>query len=128
GGIEYHLFDETLSIIAEADGRDLNIGARYKLPWGFTITPYVGELEQAWLGIGTTDVGGQLYEDEFDQMKFGIGVSFTGGPLYNKKERERLQILRSRVTRAQERLKSARQRREMLERRLEEIRDDLQNY
>jgi hypothetical protein len=128
GGVEYHLFDETLSIIAEADGRDLNIGARYKLPWGFTITPYVGELEQTWLGFGTTMIDGQRYEDEFDQAKFGIGVSFTGGPLYNKKERERLQVLRSRVTRAQERLKSARQRREMLERRLEEIRDDLQNY
>lgn len=128
GGVEYHLLGEDLSLIAEVDGRDLNIGARYKLPWGFTITPYVGEMEQIWAGFGTTNVGGVIYEDEFDQAKYGIGVSFTGGPLYNKKERERLQVLRSRVSRAQERLKSARQRREMLEERLEQLREKLQTY
>jgi len=136
GGVEYHLLGEDLSIIAEVDGRDLNVGARYKLPWGFTVTPYVGELEQIWAGYGTTYIEkegdnpgeGTFYEDEFDQVKFGIGVSFTGGPLFNIKEQRRLQVLRSRVTRAQERLKAARQRREMLEERLEQLRDELQSY
>jgi hypothetical protein len=133
GAIEYEILEKRLTAIAEVDGRDLNIGARIALPWGFTATPYVSEFEQIWLGRKTIpvwrDSSGtgepELYDNEFSQPKFGIGFSFTGGPIYSRAEVERLQALRSRLKRAEERLKAARQRREALERRLEEIRAEL---
>jgi hypothetical protein len=133
GALEYEILRDRVTAIAEVDGRDLNLGARITLPWGFTITPYAAEFEQIWRGgdvihvwpdsSGTGDP--ELYGNEFSQPKFGVGLSFTGGPIYSRAEAERLRALRSRLKRAEERLKAARQRREALERRLEEIRADL---
>jgi len=126
GSVAYHFLDEKISILGEVDGRDLNLGARFKLPWGFVVTPYISELEQAWWGAATTETTtGIVYEDEYDSPKGGIAVQFYVGPLYAKAETERLRALRSRVKRAEERLKQARQRRELLEQRLEEIREEL---
>ncbi len=126
GSLEYHFLDEKISILGEIDGRDLNIGARFKLPWGFVVTPYVSELEQWWWGGHSTQtIGGTPYEDEYDTPKGGIAVQLFVGPLYSRAETERIRALRSRLKRAEERLKQARQRRELLERRVEEIREDL---
>jgi hypothetical protein len=126
GSVEYHFNDEKISLIGELDGRDLNIGARFKLPWGFVITPYVSELEEAWWGRhSTTTLTGIPYEDEYDSPKGGIAVQLYVGPLYSRAETERVRALRSRLKRAEERLKQARQRRELLERRVEEIREEL---
>jgi hypothetical protein len=133
GALEYEILDKRLTAIAEADGRDLNVGARIKLPWGFTLTAYVAEFEQIWRGRKVIPVwedrsgrgDAVFYDNEFSQPKFGVGFSFTGGPLYSRAEAERLRALRSRLKRAEERLKAARQRREALERRLEEIRAEL---
>ncbi|HUV86477.1 MAG TPA: hypothetical protein VMX79_05135 [bacterium] len=132
GSVEYHFLDERISIIGEVDGRDLNLGARFKLPWGFVVTPYVSELEEAWWGAPTTSTKpspayphGITYDDEYDSPKGGIAVQFYVGPLYRKAETERLRALRSRLKRAEERLKQARQRREILEQRVEEIREEL---
>lgn len=126
GSVAYHFLDEKISILGEVDGRDLNLGARFKLPWGIVVTPYISELEQAWWGAPTTrTITGIPYEDEYDSPKGGIAVQLYVGPLYAKGETERLRALRSRVKRAEERLKQARQRREILEQRLEEIREEL---
>ncbi|UCE27710.1 MAG: hypothetical protein JSW52_02855 [Candidatus Coatesbacteria bacterium] len=133
GALEYEILKDRLTAIAEVDGRDLNLGARITLPWGFTITPYAAEFEQIWLGGKVipvwSDISGygepEFYSNEFSQPKFGVGLSFTGGPIYSRAEAERLRALRSRLKRAEERLKAARQRREALERRLEEIRAEL---
>jgi hypothetical protein len=133
GALEYEVLEDRLTAIAEVDGRDLNIGARIMLPWGFTATPYIAEFEQIWLGGKVIpvwpDSSGrgepEYYGNEFSQPKFGIAFSFTGGPIYSRAEAERLRALRSRLKRAEERLKAARQRREALERRLEEIRAEL---
>ncbi|NIT37000.1 MAG: hypothetical protein GTN49_10975 [candidate division Zixibacteria bacterium] len=132
GSVAYHFLDERISVIGEIDGRDLNIGARFKLPWGLVVTPYVSELEEAWWGGHTTYTlptpahpNGFPYEDEYDTPKGGIAVQFYVGPLYRRAETERLRALRSRLKRAEERLKQARQRREILEQRVEEIREEL---
>jgi len=126
GSVEYHFLDERISVIGEVDGRDLNLGARFRLPYGLVITPYVSELEEAWWGAHTTrTTTGVIYEDEYDSPKGGIAVQFYVGPLYRKAETERLRALRSRLKRAEERLKQARQRREILEMRVEEIREEL---
>jgi hypothetical protein len=126
GSLEYHFLDERISVIGEVDGRDLNIGARFKLPWGLVVTPYISELEEAWWGGHTTETTtGITYEDEYDTPKGGIAVQLYVGPLYRKAETERLRALRSRLKRAEERLKQARQRREILEQRVEEIREEL---
>jgi len=126
GSVEYHFLDERISILGEIDGRDLNLGARFKLPWGLVVTPYVSELEEAWWGAHTTETTtGIVYEDEYDSPKGGIAVQMYVGPLYRKAETERLRALRSRLKRAEERLKQARQRREILEQRIEEIREEL---
>ncbi len=132
GSLEYNFLDERISIIGEIDGRDLNLGARFKLPWGFVVTPYVSELEEAWWGAPTSATlpspgypYGRTYEDEYDSPKGGIAVQLYVGPLYRKAETERLRALRSRLKRAEERLKQARQRREILEQRVEEIREEL---
>ena len=126
GSVAYHFMDEKISLIGEVDGRDLNLGARFKLPWGLVVTPYVSELEQAWWGAATSVApGGATYADEYDQPKGGISVQLYVGPLYNKAETEKLRALRSRLKRAEERLKQARQRRELLEQRVEEIREEL---
>jgi hypothetical protein len=132
GSLEYHFLDEQISIIGEVDGRDLNIGARFKLPWGLVVTPYVSELEEAWWGGHSTYTlptpghpNGFPYEDEYDTPKGGVAVQLYVGPLYRKAETERLRALRSRLKRAEERLKQARQRREILEQRVEEIREEL---
>jgi len=126
GSVAYHFLDEKISIIGEVDGRDLNLGARFKLPWGIVVTPYVSELEEAWWGAhSTSTVNGQIYPDEYDSPKGGIAVQLFVGPLYAKAETERVRALRSRVKRAEERLKQARQRRELLEQRVEEIREEL---
>ncbi len=126
GSVAYHFMDEKISILGEVDGRDLNVGARFKLPWGVVVTPYISELEQAWWGAhSTSTTTGIVYEDEYDSPKGGIAVQMFVGPLYAKAETERLRALRSRVKRAEERLKQARQRREILEQRIEEIRSEL---
>lgn len=126
GSVEYHFLDERISILGEIDGRDLNLGVRFKLPWGLVVTPYVSELEEAWWGAHTTrTTTGITYEDEYDSPKGGIAVQLYAGPLYRKAETERLRALRSRLKRAEERLKQARQRREILEQRIEEIREEL---
>jgi hypothetical protein len=126
GSVEYHFLDERISILGEIDGRDVNLGARFKLPWGIVVTPYVSELEEAWWGAHTTTTTtGITYEDEYDSPKGGIAVQMYVGPLYRKAETERLRALRSRLKRAEERLKQARQRREILEMRVEEIRAEL---
>lgn len=132
GSLEYHFLDERISILSEIDGRDLNLGVRFRLPWGLTVTPYVSELEEAWWGAHTTRTlptpghpEGIRYEDEYDSPKGGIAVQMYVGPLYRKAETERLRALRSRLKRAEERLKQARQRREILEQRIEEIREEL---
>lgn len=132
GSVEYHFLDERISILGEVDGRDLNLGARFRLPWGLVVTPYVSELEQAWWGAPTTRTepsppypDGISYDDEYDSPKGGIAVQLYVGPLYRKAETERLRALRSRLKRAEERLKQARQRREILEQRVEEIREEL---
>jgi hypothetical protein len=132
GSLEYHFLDERISILSEIDGRDLNLGVRFKLPWGLVVTPYVSELEEAWWGAHTTKTLGTptnpegfVYEDEYDSPKGGIAVQLYAGPLYRKAETERLRALRSRLKRAEERLKQARQRREILEQRIEEIREEL---
>jgi hypothetical protein len=132
GSLEYHFLDERISVIGEVDGRDLNLAARFKLPWGFVVTPYVSELEEAWWGAPTTHTkpapgypNGISYDDEYDSPKGGIAVQLYVGPLYRKAETERLRALRSRLKRAEERLKQARQRREILEQRVEEIREEL---
>lgn len=132
GSVEYHFLDERISLIGEVDGRDLNLGARFKLPWGIVVTPYVSELEQAWWGAPTTRTKpspaypyGIAYDDEYDSPKGGIAVQLFVGPLYRRAETERLRALRSRLKRAEERLKQARQRREILEQRVEEIREEL---
>jgi hypothetical protein len=126
GSVAYHFMDEKISLIGEVDGRDLNLGARFKLPWGLVVTPYVSELEQAWWGAATSVApGGAAYADEYDQPKGGVSVQLYVGPLYSKAETEKLRALRSRLKRAEERLKQARQRRELLEQRVEEIREEL---
>jgi len=126
GSVAYHFLDEKISIIGEVDGRDLNLGARFKLPWGIVVTPYISELEEAWWGGATTAAGnGVIYPDEYDQPKGGVSVQLFVGPLYNRAETEKLRALRSRLKRAEERLKQARQRRELLEMRVEEIRGEL---
>jgi hypothetical protein len=132
GSVEYHFLDERISVIGEVDGRDLNLAARFKLPWGFVVTPYVSELEEAWWGAPTTHTkpapgypNGISYDDEYDSPKGGIAIQLYVGPLYRKAETERLRALRSRLKRAEERLKQARQRREILEQRVEEIREEL---
>lgn len=126
GSVEYHFLDERISILGEVDGRDLNLGARFKLPWGLVVTPYISELEEAWWGAHTTrTLTGITYEDEYDSPKGGVAVQLYVGPLYRKAETERLRALRSRLKRAEERLKQARQRREILEQRIEEIREEL---
>jgi len=126
GSLQYHFLDEKISVIAEIDGRDLNIGARFKLPHGIVVTPYVSELEQAWWGAPTTrTTTGIRYEDEYDTPKGGLSVQLYLGPISRKAETERLRALRSRLKRAEERLKQARQRRELLEQRVEEIRAEL---
>lgn len=127
GSVQYHFMDEKVSLLAEVDGRDLNVGARFKLPWwGIVVTPYVSELEQAWWGGSTTTTTtGVAYPDEYDQPKGGISIQMYVGPLYSKAETEKLRALRSRLKRAEERLKQARQRRELLEQRVEEIRQEL---
>lgn len=43
GSVAYHFLDEKVAIIGEVDGRDLNVGARFKLPWGIVVTPYISD-------------------------------------------------------------------------------------
>ena len=127
GGIEWNV-NKRIDIIGELDGRDFNLGVRFALPYNFTVTAGVGEIEQWWSGkpsASDPNRPGVLVYDEYDQPKFNFSVQYLIGPLLSGAEQERLMRLKNRIERALERLKQARDRREASEQELERLRDIL---
>lgn len=126
-GFEWSVNDY-IDILTEVDGRDFNAGVRFNLPYKFTITAGVGEIEQFWWGgpraTDPNQPGVPVY-DEYDQPKFSISVQYLLGPLLTGAEQERLMRLKNRIERAMERLKQARDRREASEQELKRLRDIL---
>jgi hypothetical protein len=101
---------------------------RFALPYNFTVTAGIGEIEQWWSGkpsASDPNRPGVLVYDEYDQPKFNLSVQYLIGPLLSGAEQERLMRLKNRIERALERLKQARDRREASEQELERLRDIL---
>jgi hypothetical protein len=127
GGIEWNV-NKIVDIIGELDGRDFNAGVRFSLPYNFTITAGIGEIEQWWWGGPDPSDPNRpsvpVY-DEYDEPKFSLSVQYLIGPLISGAEQERLMRLKNRIERALERLKQARDRRQASEQELERLRDIL---
>lgn len=128
GGIEWRA-TSYLDVIGEVDGRDLNIGVRFNLPYKLNVQAGIGEFEQLWTDSAVSshpkyDPPGWYY-DEYDEPKFALSVNWTLGPIIGKGEQARLMRLKSRIERAEERLKQAKDRTDSVEREIELIEDEL---
>jgi hypothetical protein len=125
GALEWRVKDY-LHVIGEVDGRDLNVGVKFKLPYGLNVSAGIGEFEQLWLGGCSTVIKGQgPFYDEYDEPKFSISVDWTLGPIISKEEQARLMRLKSRIERAEERLKQAKDRTDSVEKEIKYIEDEL---
>ncbi|HUT98778.1 MAG TPA: hypothetical protein VM054_06860 [bacterium] len=125
GAIEYQVrYDFSLAL--EVNGRDLNFGVLYKLPWwGMEIGVSVDKLEM--LFYSEDEVlrtgGGQV--NEFDQVGLGIHFGVQFGPFVGPSDFKKQELIKERIERGREQLEEIKTRRQELQQRLAEVREEI---
>jgi hypothetical protein len=125
GAIEYQVrYDFSLAL--EVNGRDLNFGVLYKLPWwGMEIGMSVNKLEMLFYSEDEVRNAAGGWIDEFDQVDLGFHFGIQFGPFVGPSEFKKQELIRERIERGREQLDEIKIRRQELQQRLAEVREEI---
>ncbi len=125
GAIEYQIRYD-LSVSLEVNGRDLNFGVLYKLPWwGVELGLSVDKLEMLFYSEEEVLRAGNGVIDEFDQVGLGFHLGVGFGPFVEISELKKQELIKERIERGREQLEEIKIRRQELQQRLAEVREQI---
>jgi len=125
GAIEYQVrYDFSMAL--EVNGRDLNFGVLYKLPWwGLEIGMSVNKLEMLFYSEDEVKQADNGRIDEFDQVDLGFYFGVQFGPFVGPSDYKKQELIKQRIERGREQLLEIQIRRQELQQRLAEVREEI---
>jgi hypothetical protein len=125
GAIEYQVrYDLTVAL--EVNGRDLNFGVLYKLPWwGMELGVSVDKLEMLFYSDEQVLSSQRGQIDEFDQVGLGFHFGLQFGPFVGPSDLKKQELIKERIERGREQLEEIKIRRQELQQRLAEVREQI---
>jgi hypothetical protein len=125
GAIEYQVrYDFSMAL--EVNGRDLNFGVLYKLPWwGMEVGLSVNKLEMLFYSDQEVRDSQNGVIDEFDQVDLGFHFGVQFGPFVGPSDFKKQELIKERIERGREQLEEIKIRRQELQQRLAEVREEI---
>ncbi len=122
GAIEYQIRYD-LSVALETDGRAMNFGVLYKLPWwGMEVGLSLNKLEMLFYSDEEARNPDGTW-DEYDQVDLGVHFGVQIGPFIGSSEEKKLELIRERIDRGWDQLREIQTRRQEMQQRLADMRE-----
>jgi|GEM_PF-3571822 len=121
GAIEYQIRYD-LSVALETDGRSMNFGVLYNLPWwGMEVGLSLNKLEMLFYSEEEASTDGVW--DEYDQIDLGVHFGVQFGPFIGSSEEKKQELIRERIDRGWDQLREIQTRRQEMQQRLADMRE-----